>query len=113
VSNILRETEGGNFEFYCPGCKHRHPVAVGTPFRNGARWTFNGDMERPTFAPSLHCRSGHYCDGTPASECSLCKRGSKACGVCHSFITDGRIQFLNDCTHELAGQTITIPEPPK
>ena len=30
--------------------------------------------------------------------------------VCHSFITDGRIQFLGDCTHELKGQTVELPE---
>ena len=29
--------------------------------------------------------------------------------VCHSFITDGRIQFLNDCTHALAGHTVPLP----
>lgn len=29
--------------------------------------------------------------------------------VCHSFITDGQIQFLNDCTHPLAGQTVPLP----
>jgi hypothetical protein len=30
--------------------------------------------------------------------------------ICHSFITDGRIQFLGDCTHRLAGQTVPIPD---
>ncbi len=30
--------------------------------------------------------------------------------ICHSFVTDGRIQFLSDCTHPLAGQTVDIPE---
>jgi len=30
--------------------------------------------------------------------------------VCHSFVTDGRIQFLTDCTHALAGQTVDIPD---
>jgi hypothetical protein len=29
---------------------------------------------------------------------------------CHSFVTDGRIQFLGDCTHELAGQTVDLPD---
>lgn len=32
--------------------------------------------------------------------------------VCHSFVTDGRIQFLSDCTHSLAGQTVDLPEMP-
>lgn len=112
MTALLRAIDGGNFDFYCPGCNHRHPVAVGTPFHNGARWTFNESMERPTFSPSLHCKSGHYADGTAPQDCWLCKRGSKACGVCHSFIRDGQIQFLSDCTHDLAGQTVPIPPPP-
>lgn len=29
---------------------------------------------------------------------------------CHSFITDGKIQYLSDCFHELAGQTVDLPE---
>jgi hypothetical protein len=32
--------------------------------------------------------------------------------VCHSFITDGQIQFLGDCTHPMAGQTVPIPKWP-
>ncbi|MNJ76318.1 hypothetical protein D3C77_735750 [compost metagenome] len=30
--------------------------------------------------------------------------------VCHSFVTDGRSQYLTDCTHALAGQTVDLPE---
>jgi hypothetical protein len=30
--------------------------------------------------------------------------------VCHLFVTDGRIQFLGDCTHALAGQTVDLPD---
>ena len=29
--------------------------------------------------------------------------------ACHSFVTDGRIQFLTDSTHTLAGQTVPLP----
>jgi hypothetical protein len=32
------------------------------------------------------------------------------CGICHSFIKDGMIQFLDDCTHALAGQTVPLGE---
>lgn len=31
--------------------------------------------------------------------------------VCHSFVRDGRIEFLSDCTHALAGQTVELSEP--
>lgn len=79
-------TSGGrNWVFHCPGCKNAHPVDV-------PRWTWNGSMDRPTFSPSLMC-NGH----DPASRC-------------HSFIKDGQIQFLADCHHALAGQTVEIPD---
>ena len=29
---------------------------------------------------------------------------------CHSFVKDGRIQFLLDCYHRLKGQTIELPD---
>lgn len=30
--------------------------------------------------------------------------------VCHSFVTDGNIQFLDDCTHELKGKTVPLED---
>lgn len=30
--------------------------------------------------------------------------------LCHSFVTDGKIQFLNDCFHSLKGQTVDLPD---
>ena len=80
--------------FYCPGCGNDHAFTVG-PQKEGwgtARWTFNGNLESPTFTPSLLCNPG-----------SLPNR-------CHSFVTDGRIQFLSDCWHKLAGQTVDLPD---
>lgn len=77
----------------CPGCRHYHEIYTKMPMSNGARWSFNGDFEKPTFSPSLLIRTGHY-----------------ACGICHSFIRDGRIQFLDDCTHPLKGQTVDLPD---
>jgi hypothetical protein len=32
--------------------------------------------------------------------------------ICHSFVTDGKIQFLNDCTHSLKDQTVDLPDVP-
>lgn len=28
---------------------------------------------------------------------------------CHSWVTEGRIEFLADCTHSMAGQTVDLP----
>lgn len=83
--------------FHCPGCKCEHGVWTSKPAANGAQWSWNGDMVRPTFAPSLLIQWG----GSGPND--VPRR------VCHSFVTNGEIQFLTDCTHELAGQTVPLP----
>lgn len=89
---------GRRVHFWCPGCDDAHGVVVETP----EAWGFNGDLERPTFTPSVLVRYGHLPAGGPM--------GTDP--VCHSFVTDGRIQFLGDSTHALAGQTVDLPEWP-
>lgn len=77
-------TGGTIYLFHCPGCRCSHPVEV-------PRWTWNGSVDKPTFSPSLLCNQHH------------------AESRCHSFVRDGRIEFLTDCHHELAGKTVEIP----
>ena len=86
---------GRRVNFRCPGCEDVHNVVVDAP----SGWTWNGDLEKPTFSPSVLVRYGHLPDGGPM--------GTDP--ICHSFVTDGRIQFLGDCTHALAGQTVALP----
>lgn len=96
---IDREGQTVGYFFDCPGCIGGHAVFV-RPHKapNGASWDFNGDMEKPTFSPSILSRYTF----TPES--------GKPDIVCHSFVADGKIQFLGDCTHALAGQTVEIPD---
>jgi hypothetical protein len=93
---ILRESAEGSMMFYCPGCEFIHAVRVSGEGR--PCWKFNGDSDRPTFEPSLLVTSARV-DSIPARRC-------------HSFIRDGQIQFLDDCTHALRGTTVPIPEWP-
>ena len=75
--------------FWCPGCECHH--VYWTDYDLYAKWEFNGNLEKPTFRPSL---MNTYPDGRK----------------CHIFVTDGRIQFLGDCYHSLANQTIDMIE---
>lgn len=116
LSKKLRSLEGGRLAFWCPGCNEAHHVTVGDG--PGPRWNWNGDVDRPTFTPSVRVSSGHYAsDHHDDCWCTYEVRfGEPApfrCGVCHSFVTDGRIQFLGDCTHALAGQTVDVPDWPE
>lgn len=86
-TRMARGTDVRHLLFWCPGCDSPHaPVIEGA-----SPWIWNGDRERPTLQPSILVTDG---------------AGSR----CHTFVTDGQIQFLGDCTHALAGQTVPIPD---
>ena len=114
----FHEIKEGVFVFHCPGCGDVHTIHTTT---SGARhprcWEFNGDVDKPTVSPSLLVRSGHYINELKIERC-WCdyqkehpeETGLPTCYRCHSFIRDGKIQFLSDCSHELKGQTVEIPD---
>jgi Family of unknown function (DUF6527) len=80
------------YGFRCPGCKQPHQI----PTTGSNAWGWNKSVDKPTFTPSILVR---FPQG----------RG-RADLVCHSFVTDGRIQFLGDCFHELKGQTVELAD---
>jgi len=112
-AKIVRDREGlfYGIAFHCPGCTYmdgspmsctlhvnrlpagekESPHAAGKP-----HWGFNGNFDSPTFTPSISSWWGGERD------IPLHRR--------HSFIRDGRIQFLGDCTHALKGQTVDLAE---
>ncbi len=68
--------------FHCPGCEEIHQF--------DPRWTRSGPKSSPTFSPSLVTKVNVQGD------------------VCHLYVREGRIQFLDDSHHELAGQTVPM-----
>lgn len=117
LSSKLRSAEGGRILFWCPGCDGAHQITVREDGANiSPAWGYNGNPEAPTFTPSVLIKSGHYCSGQERKDCwctyeaRLGKPSPFKCTVCHSFVTDGRIQFLGDCTHAMAGQTVDLPD---
>lgn len=78
-------------EFKCLGCNEMHFVTTDAP----VGWEFNGDFNKPTIRPSIFVNQGQR---SPEDH------------ACHSFVTDGQIQYLTDCTHALAGQTVELPD---
>lgn len=88
--SVLRQiigTDGGHVAYWCQGCDDAHVIKVGSG--SGPLWVWDGNRDRPTFSPSVLCTTG--------------KR------VCHSFVRYGMVEFLSDCTHALAGQTLPLP----
>jgi hypothetical protein len=90
------------YEFKCPGCASAN-IAGGfdshvIPTTGPKAWQFNGDVERPTLSPSILAHETKRHDGSVFAP------------RCHSFVRDGRIEYLTDCGHALAGQTVDLPD---
>lgn len=88
----------------------------------GRGWKFNGDYEQPTFSPSILVRSGHYAAHFKPGDSCWCTYNAEhpdptnslrfKCEQCHSFVTNGQIEFLTDSSHALAGQTVQLDRAP-
>jgi hypothetical protein len=78
---------------------HWTPQGMAPNLETSPHWSFNGDLAKPVFGPSILSRYD-----TPEKK-----------HVCHSFVgcngaAPGQIIFLGDCTHALAGQTVELPD---
>jgi len=73
-------------------------------------WQFNGDLESPTFSPSLLVTGKKMPTQDEANRIMADEKVDLPDVVCHSFIKDGNIQYLSDCTHEYAGKTVKLNE---
>lgn len=74
--------------YFCPACKHTHAFALK---KDGGHHEFNMDLDNPTVTPSLN-------------------QNFTVGNKCHSYIKNGMIEFIYDCDHVMAGQTVPLPE---
>lgn len=116
LSRHLRDVAGGGLAFWCQGCREAHVIWVGEG--PGPRWTWNGDVDKPVFGPSVLVtgvkrltdeQHAAFMRGEPLPEPTPSR--------CHTFVgcngaRPGEIVFLSDCTHELAGKTMPLAEMP-
>ncbi len=110
VSNKLN-----HISFMCPGCNDNHSVRCNSS--DGKSWIWNNDREKPTLTPSVLVRGTKLTElGEKQYELWVESGYSKTDKfdsvetICHSFVTEGKIEFLSDCTHNLRGQTVELPQ---
>lgn len=100
----LRDGVLQGYQIICPGCRDFHENKVGfhfiwtLPGPDHPHWEFDGNEECPTFSPSLLGEGKFW----------IAEEERWIDYVCHSYVRAGRIQYLGDCTHELAGQTVPM-----
>lgn len=100
----------GGYWHWCPGCESAHRIPVEAS--QGPSWTFNGDMEKPTFKPSVRCFTNYSeteenADGSPKR---LPNNGQRT--LCHYFLTDGVLWFCADTPHAFGGKSTPLPPLP-
>lgn len=103
----LEELEGNMVAFYCPGCGESHMVDT-------KKWSVN--LETGTISPSVLVRGKRMPDnpernpdGSYVTDSNGMIKGWYELR-CHSFVKNGSIQYLSDCTHKLAGKTVPMEE---
>lgn len=111
VSPYLRRATG-SYVHWCPACKEMHRLPDG--------WTFNGNVDKPSFQPSLKhtgLKLNKDADGKWIGEGRDAwlydAKGDPIPEVCHYFLTDGVLHFCADCTHDMAGKSVPLPELPE
>lgn len=90
IKHVVHEENGvkwheDQYWYWCLGCGYEHAFSAKVH-------AFNGDLDNPTVSPSL-------LSSNPQNY-----------HTCHSFINNGKIQYLGDCWHDLKNQTVELPD---
>jgi hypothetical protein len=93
-------------KFWCPGCDDIHMV-------DNNLWQVSETDDGLTINPSILVYSRKKLINEDLEYDALLDPSNiTTTPRCHSFVRDGKIEFLNDSTHALAGQTVDIPPMP-
>ena len=99
MAKVERMTmHGERHVFYClecPACGVSHAIRTACQDEGAQVWEFNGDLERPTFYPAV--LAPHQSDAGDVT-------------ICHFYVEAGRIRYLPDCSHTMAGKQVELPD---
>lgn len=87
----LRMVSLGVLAHWCPACDRVHHLALGHRDTRTLDWDHN--TIKPTFSRDI-------------------RHVDPELGVCHYFIREGKIEFLADSAHIMAGRTVDLPTYP-
>lgn len=103
---VLRTMDDCLVAFWCPGCNELHMINIDTSDRPA--WSFDGNYDAPTFSPSVLVTGVRRPTDDELDRIMAGEKIEMPKRICHSFVRAGHIQFLNDCTHTLAGKTVPM-----
>jgi hypothetical protein len=83
------------FPLPLPPLQNRYiPIQLSGSRADTVNWSWNGDTEKPTLRPSILTQFYWGED--------------QVLYKCHSFVEDGIVQFLTDCSHENLGKSLEL-----
>jgi hypothetical protein len=107
-------------------CGHHHYICISNVGLEAHRavWSFNNNFINPTFIPSINetcgdlipefaaidAKAKEHNNATPEIYKEWRDQMRKCAYRCHFIVTDGKIYYCSDCTHELANKTLEILE---
>ena len=100
----LKDSDVVNYWLWCPGCEDIHMI--------NNTWSFDGNLEKPTFEPSILVESVGTLDAKVKVQC-ICGKHDFHTPRCHSFVRNGEWQFLSDSEHKLAGKIVPMVDLPE
>ena len=113
IRKVQRSENTWQYHFVCPGCNEEHSF-------NDITWQFNQDFSKPTISPSYLITFDHASIENNKKHKEFYKEHGRyptrkelpydLHDRCHSFIKNGMIQFLGDCTHDLKNKTVELPD---
>lgn len=105
ISKVLRRAERGHAH-WCPACEEMHVIPDS--------WTFDGNLEKPTFQPSVRISGKQHLivNGKWTGEWVRGPDGKALDYCCHYVLTAGVLDFKDDCTHALRSRLVPLPELP-
>lgn len=101
--------------FNCPACKQEHALPI--KGIGVLAWSWNGNLEKPTLSPSVLTRGTCFTEKGERDYKEWYDNGSNPDAafnfeteevVCHLFLRDGTIEYLNDCSHSMKGQSVNL-----
>lgn len=100
----VHRLEGGLLAFWCPACDEEHHIQI----EGDAAWSWDGNEASPTFSPSVLVKGKRW----PTDEEHKRIMNGETIELdqtsCHSFVRNGQIEYLSDCTHDLAGKIVPM-----
>lgn len=95
---IVETTQTGSFLIWCPACDEAHQFTV-------PPWGYDGNFDCPTITGSILVNAVQWAGGSPNRK-RLHTVDAGQPTICHSFVNQGTWDYLGDCTHIYAGQTL-------